>query len=361
MDIEALLTLLTVPGVGLVRARRLIDHFGSPENTLRAGMKEIRAVTGIGPETVESFSNADHKSAARQLRLMEDYGAAVITLWDDNYPVLLKEIFDPPLILFVDGDVGALSQKSFGIVGTRNPSQYGRSQTESIASELAGRGYCIVSGMARGIDSMAHKAALEAGGSTVAVLGCGLDVAYPRENSGLKKRITENGAVISEFPFETPPEAKNFPRRNRIISGLSMGTLVIEAGYKSGALITAAYASDQDREVFALPGDVTRVQSGGCNRLIRNNTAALITSAADISEAMGDAGRNSRQSVLLEVPPDLKGSKLSVYNSLNHNPIYIDDIALKLNMNTSEVLTVLLEMEMDGHVKSLPGKNYVRA
>lgn len=361
MDLQALITLLDVPGVGIVRAKKLIDRFGSPENVLNASVKELQTVADIGPGTAAAFAGADSKSAEHQLNIMCDYGAAAITFWDDNYPPLLKEVYDPPLILFVDGDADVLTKKSVGVVGTRNPSQYGRNQTRAIVSELAKEGYSIVSGMARGIDSEAHKAALDNGGPTVAVLGCGLDVVYPRENKDLKRRIAENGAVVSEFPFETPPEARNFPRRNRIISGLSLGTLIIEAGYKSGALITAAYASDQNREVFALPADVTRAQGSGCNRLIRKSTAALVTTAADIIESLGGSADKGKQSALFEIPPDLKGARLEVYNCLDNGPVYIDEIALKLKKNTSEILTILLDLEMDDHVKSLPGKNYVRA
>jgi len=361
MDLQALITLLKVPGVGIVRDKKLIDHFGSPENVLNAGVKEIQSVANIGPGIAAAFAAADSKFADLQLNSMKDHGAAAVTFWDDNYPLLLKEVYDPPLILFIDGDVEILAKKSLGVVGTRNPSQYGRNQTRAIVSELASGGFSIVSGMARGIDSEAHKAALDQGGTTVAVLGCGLDVVYPRENKDLKKRIAEKGAVVSEFPFETPPEAKNFPRRNRIISGLSLGTLVVEAGYKSGALITAAYASDQNREVFALPADVTRAQGSGCNRLIRKSTAALVTTAADIIESLGGPAEKGKQSALFEIPPDLKGARLKVYNCLDNEPVYIDEIALSLKKNTSEILTILLDLEMDGHVKSLPGKNYVRA
>lgn len=361
MDLEALITILKVPGVGIVRAKALVDHFGSPENVLNASIKEIQSVGNIGPGTAEAFAAADSISASSELKLMNDYGAKALTFWDDNYPPMLKEVYDPPLILYVDGDVEILAKKSLGVVGTRNPSQYGRKQTRAIVTELVREGYSIVSGMARGIDSEAHRTSLDQGGATVAILGCGLDVVYPRENRELKKLIAENGAVVSEFPFKTPPEARNFPRRNRIISGLSLGTLVVEAGYRSGALITAAYASDQNREVFALPADVTRVQGSGCNRLIKKNTAALVTTAADIIESLGGTSEKGKQSALFEIPPDLKGAWLEAYNCLDNEPVYIDDIALKLEKSTSEILTILLDLEMDGHVKSLPGKNYVRA
>ncbi len=359
--IRSLLTLQRLPGIGVVRAKKLIDHFGGAEKVLQADAKAWAEVDKIGAKTAGGMLLPDYDYADKQLEKLLKYGAEVVSLWDDEYPALLKQIYDPPLLLFYEGTLEILKRDCFAIVGTRSPSQYGINLTKSISGGLAQRGFCIVSGMARGIDSEAHKAALAAEGTTAAVLGCGIDVVYPRENSKLKKQIAEKGVVLSEFPMETIPEGQNFPRRNRIIAGLSVGTLVAEAGLKSGALITAAYAIDQNREVFALPGDVIRSTSQGCNRLIKNQTAALASCAEDILEALGKTTKEGKTAAAVKPEPNLKGTPLALYNLLSLEPIYIDDLAQKMNLTTSEVLTVLLEMEMDGIVKSLPGKYYVRS
>jgi len=350
-----------MPGIGVVRAKKLIEHFGGVEKVLQADAKAWAEVDKIGAKTASGMMLPDYDYADKQLEKMLKFGAQVVGLWDEDYPALLKEIYDPPLVLFYEGTLEALKRDCFAIVGTRTPSQYGIALTKSLSGGLAQRGFCIVSGMARGIDSEAHKAAMAAEGTTAAVLGCGIDVVYPQENSKLKKLIAEKGIVLSEFPMGTSPEGQNFPRRNRIISGLSVGTLVAEAGLKSGALITAAYAADQNREVFALPGDVTRTTSQGCNRLIKTQTAALASCADDILEALGKTAQVGKTVTSTKPEPELKGTPLIIYNILSLEPIYIDDLAQKMNLTTSEVLTVLLELEMDGIVKSLPGKYYVRS
>jgi DNA processing protein len=244
-------------------------------------------------------------------------------------------------------------------VGTRKPSHYGITQTGSIARELAQKGITVISGLARGIDSEAHKGALEGGGITVAVLGCGLDINYPRENKNLCQSILEQGAVLSEFYFGTPPESKNFPRRNRVISGLSSGVLVTEAGERSGALITAAYGIDQNREVFALPGNVDRVQSKGCHNLIKSGRAHLITCAHDILEILNtqlDLKFDKTPPPEIHLPKELE----KLYHSIDTEPMYIDEIALKAELSSSETLTKLLELEMMDLIKQLPGKWFQR-
>lgn len=356
MDIRAILTLLSVPGVGPVNGRKLIEHFGSAEKVLSAGVDTISRVEGFGEKRAKGFEQVSYDFADKQLEAVGKHSGKIVSLWDEDYPKLLKEIYDPPLILFYEGNLDALKGDCFAIVGTRTPSPYGKILTKEISAGLAGKGFCIVSGMARGIDTEAHRGAMNAGGVTAAVLGCGLDVVYPRENSKLKKDIVEKGVVITEYPYGTPPDGGNFPRRNRIISGLSVGILTAEAGLKSGALITAAYAADQNREVFALPGDVNRISSQGCNRLIRNQTALLISGPEDILESLGRGGKPN--TALFKEEPALKGIQLAIYKCLSGEPIYIDNIAMQISMNTSETLTALLEMEMDDLVKSLPGKYY---
>ncbi len=359
MNTEALLTLLTAPGIGPNRARKLVEHFGSPETALEASPQEISRVEGLSLQIAEALKEADRDEAARQLDEARRFGAKTVTLWDEEYPRLLKEIYDPPPALFVEGDLKRLTEPVFAIVGTRTPTEYGASHTRSIAGGLASRSFTIVSGMARGIDTEAHKACLEAGGVTIAVLGCGLDITYPRENKALRARIAESGAVITEFPFGTEPTGHNFPRRNRIISGMSAGTLVVEAGDRSGALITARYAVLQNREAFALPGNADRPQSRGCNALIRAGHAQLAASEADILEAL-----KIQLALKIDIQepkkPKIKGDKLKVYNVINTDPVYIDDIAQAAGMNPSETLTILLELEMSGYISEVAGKRYRR-
>ena len=361
MNLTALLTLLSAPNIGPVRARKLIEVFGSPEAVLAAGKTEIATVPGIGLKIAESFSQVEPNFAEQQLKETEKHGAKIVTYWDDDYPPYLKEIYDPPLALFVQGELECDGNPCLAVVGTRKYSQYGRNCTENIVAGLIQNGFTIVSGMARGIDGLAHQTALAEGGKTVAVLGCSLDVVYPIEHKKLKEQIAQNGAVISEFPFTTEPEGVNFPRRNRIISGLSRGTLIIEAGEKSGALITAAYALDQNREVFALPGDINRRQSEGCNQLIKTGKAALVTSAKDILDAF-QIQLHLPLEVLNEVKePELDGAQKKIYQALTLEPIYIDDLALAVQINPSDVLTILLDLEMSGYIKQVPGKRFIRA
>jgi DNA processing protein len=337
----------------------LIAHFGSPEAVLQANPREIAELSGLGIKTAEAFNSIDRNETNSQWQKLQDTGAQCLTFWDEDYPVHLKEIYDPPLILFYQGDLQVLQTPCIAIVGTRSPSEYGLTHTKSIAGGLAQQGITVISGMARGIDSSAHKGALEVGGRTVAVFGCGLDITYPSENKKLREKIVDQGAVISEFLFGISPDGKNFPRRNRVISGLSLGTLVVEAGEKSGALITAAYAIDQNREVFALPGDVHRMQSRGCNHLIKTGRAMLISSEMDILEAL--RVQTSLKFEMEKIPePELSPEQRKIYEQLSLEPLYIDDLATAVQMNSSEVLTILLQLEMEGVIKQVPGKRFVR-
>jgi len=361
MNIRDLIALLNISGIGPSRARRLIDHFGSPAQAMSASLKDISQVQDIGPKTAQNIveSSPDYNFADEQIKKAKDSGAKIMTYWDEDYPPLLKAIFDPPLLLFIEGDTSIISAPAIAVVGTRLPSQYGAAQTRKIVAGLVGSGLTIISGMARGVDSIAHKAALESGGKTAAVFGCGLDKTYPPENEKLRKDICENGAVITEFPFGTMPNAPNFPQRNRIISGLSLGTLVIEAGEKSGALITAKYALDENREAFALPGDVNRPQSNGCNKLIREAGAMLVSSHEDILRALEP--KLQLKSKPQETPNlSLSGAQLKVYEQINYEPIYIDDLAQNAKISLVEVTTILFELIMMDAVRELQGKRYVR-
>ncbi len=350
---------MSITGVGPLRARNLIGRFGSPEAVLDASRSELLKVDSIGETTADSILQADKSAADKQLEKAEKIGASIITLWDKNYPPQLKEIYDPPIALFIKGDILEDDQQSVAIVGTRRPSNYGRVACRKIAGGLAARGITVVSGMARGIDSIAHRAALEAGGRTIAVLGSGLDVVYPPENDKLMAKIISQGAVISEFLFGTKPDPQNFPTRNRIISGMTLGTLVVDAAEKSGALITAAYAIDQNREAFAVPGNIDNPSSGGVNKLIKSGHAALITSEEDIINILKHKLK-LKDVDHAEPEPELTGELLELYRLISHEPLYIDEIAKKMNRNMPETLTLLLQLEMSNYIRQIPGKKFVR-
>jgi DNA processing protein len=291
----------------------------------------------------------------------------------EKYPPLLKQIPDPPLVLYVRGDVGALSRYAVAIVGTRRPTAYGGQVAQRLARDLAGRQLVIVSGLVRGIDSAAHRGALEAKGTTVTVLGSGIDVIYPRENKRLAEQVVECGALISEFPPGTSPAPENFPIRNRIISGLSLGVLVVEAAEYSGSLITARLAVEQNREVFAVPGNITSAQSFGPNHLIKQG-AKLVDEWMDVleefpadirmqllppAEASDEAAAESRTGSLFErsLTPDQK----VVFDVLRADaPLFVDAILTSVQIPQPRVMAVLLELEMAGVIRQLPGKNFIR-
>jgi DNA processing protein len=292
----------------------------------------------------------------------------------DEYPALLKQIADPPLVLYVRGDATILSRHAVAVVGTRCPTAYGSSVAHRLAADLAQRGVVIVSGLARGIDSAGHRGALEAQGKTVAVLGCGVDVTYPRENKRLTDQIVASGAVISEFPIGTSPQPENFPIRNRIISGLALGVVIVEAAEYSGSLITARLASEQDREVYAVPGNITAAQSFGPNLLIKQG-AKLVDNWMDVFEEFPAAVRaqllppakrtelEGRTQPLFEAgsASGLSADQKAVYNVLRTDQAaFIDSIFGQTSLPQPRVLSALLELEMNGMVRQLPGKNFIR-
>jgi len=355
------LTLLMVPGIGPARYKTLIEHFGSPEKALKASLGALTALPRMDHKTAVAVRNyRDAPEIKRQVTAIERHCVQVITLWDEGYPELLKEIHDPPSLLFVLGGFHTSDAQSIAIVGTRHATSYGRAMTEQIAGGLAQRGIPIVSGMARGIDSIAHRAALTRGGRTLAVLGCGVDVIYPPENRTLKEQIVEAGAVLSEFPMGTAPEASNFPRRNRIISGLSVGTIVVEAGEKSGALLTANYALEQNREVFAVPGSANAFKSRGTNNLIKRG-AKLVQTVDDVLEELeGPLGGWTPPAPLSPVPDTLPPQEKALLDLLSAQPKHIDLLSEEMHLSSSELLTLLLSLELQGLIRQLPGKRFVR-
>ncbi len=290
---------------------------------------------------------------------LEEQRTEVLCFTHEEYPALLKEIYDPPVVLFYRGRLELLNKEAFAVVGTRRPTRYGRNAAAHLTAELVQAGLVIVSGMARGIDTVVHQTVLEHGGDTIAVLGCGVDRVYPAENRELHHAVGERGLLLSEYPPGTEPEAGNFPRRNRIISGLSRGVLVVEAAERSGALITAWLALDQNREVFAVPGPIFAQASQGTNNLIRQG-AKLVTRAEDILEEfetfrLGKSKAQTRLSIALPM------EQQQVWDKLSENPIHVDDLAEELGISTFTLLGTLLEMELAGLVKQLPGKQFVRS
>lgn len=287
----------------------------------------------------------------------------VVTLHDPRYPELLKQIPDPPSMLYVQGDVSLLSQWQIALVGSRNPSASGRDTSYEFSRYLAGGGITITSGLAMGIDAAAHQGALAAGGKTIAVIGTGLDRVYPAKHRDLAHDIAKNGTIVSEFPLGTPPRAENFPRRNRIISGLSLGTLVVEAAIRSGSLITARMALEQGREVFAIPGSIHNPLARGCHQLIREG-AKLVETANDILEELG-AMAGVQAFVEAEQSQSALSSELDsdyqmLFKYLGYDPIQIDDLIERCELTADAVSSMLLLLELQGEIESLPGGRYVR-
>jgi len=360
-DLYSILSLVSVPGLGPHRIRSLVGHFGSSQAVLNAGIKELSQVENIDEKIAHNIKRkVDHAFANHQLSLIEKHKIKLITYWDKEYPAILRKIYDPPVLLYVKGSLWEDGENGIGVVGTRTASQYGRWVAERFGEDLARVGVTVVSGMARGIDSCAHRGAIKGGGKTVAVLGCGLDIIYPPENQKLYEQIAENGAVISEFPIGTEPVSAYFPRRNRIISGLSLGTVVVEAGGKSGALITAYMALDQGREVFAVPGSIRSFRSKGTHKLIKEG-AKLVENVedilAEIPELKVNKERKEKRGDLVKL---LSDKEKILWEVLSEEPLHIDKIALDAKMETSETLALLLSLELKNFVKQLSGMMFVR-
>ena len=366
------LTLSLVPGVGATYFIRLLARFSTPTQVLAASEGALAEV--VGPKLAQRIGNyREVVDLEGQLKGLAAYGADLITMDDTAYPPLLAEIYDPPLALFERGKLTEADGCSLAIVGTRKPSAYGETMAERLAGELAARGVTIVSGLAAGIDTAAHRGALDRGGRTIAVLGCGVDIVYPAQNADLMHAIMQQGAVLSSFPMGVKPSRGHFPFRNRIISGLSLGVLVVEAPPGSGALITAHNASDQGREVFALPGQVGNRNSLGPHSLIRAG-AKLVESVEDI---LVELNLPAAQRQAPETPPDtgleapaqaaprparpsprLEGMEQEVYGVLAPEGSFVDEIALACRIPVSEALSTLTMLELKGAIRQLSGKRF---
>lgn len=350
-----------VPNIGDVYAKALINHFGSASAVFAASKKDLHALEGMGAIRaggIKKFQN--FKRAKDEILFIEKYKITPLFITDPNYPQRLLNCYDSPLMLYFKGNTNLNSSKIIAIVGTRNNNEYGKNICEKLVEELAGEDVVVVSGLAFGIDSIAHKAAIKNDVKTIGVMAHGLDMVYPSQNTGLAKQMISNGGLLTEFPSQTKPDRQNFPSRNRIVAGISDAIIVIESGLKGGSLITAELGNSYNKDVFAYPGRVNDTKSEGCNFLIKNNKAALITCANDILENMGWKNKKKvspkkQRELFIELNPD---EKIIVDILQEQEQVHIDEIYLKSKLNSSAAAAALLMLEMQNIVTSLPGKLY---
>ncbi|HTG02066.1 MAG TPA: DNA-processing protein DprA [Nitrospirota bacterium] len=353
------IALNNVPGVGRATFRKLVKRFGSPEQALRAPAAELAEMDGLPAKVAAAIASFDgYREAEQELARAREAGVAIITADDAAYPENLRAVPDAPLYVYLLGSMLPADRDAVAIVGTRRPTFYGKYTARKIAADLAAAGITIVSGMARGIDTEAHRGALAAGGRSIAVLGCGIDTAYPPENRGLMQELVRSGAVVTEYAFGTKPEAGYFPARNRIISGLSCGTVIVEATGDSGSLITAQYSLEQQRYVFAVPGNIVSAASRGANSLIKKG-ALLVESAADILAGLGRGSAGQRQRAARPLP-ELTASEHDVLRRLTDEPKHIDLLLNESSLAPGALGGVLMNLELKGLAKQLPGKYFVR-
>ncbi|MBL7071937.1 MAG: DNA-protecting protein DprA [Candidatus Omnitrophica bacterium] len=362
VNIEDLILLNQIDGLGFIRLKELLDVFQSTSAILKAGSDELLEVSGIDGTLADKIPALNKKGLSDELRLIKDAGVKLVSVFDSDYPENLRKIYSPPILLYVLGDMKREDSDAVAIVGTRQPSRYAVSMCEKIAYQLASMGMTIVSGFARGIDTTAHKGAVKAG-RTIAVLGSGLNFVYPSENMGLVKGICEQGAVISEFAMNTSPYKANFPRRNRVICGLSLGVLVVEASKRSGSLITAGFALNENRELFAVPGQAGSARNEGSNNLIREG-AKLVEGAEDIVVEIQNSLRHKKSGIaragyVIKSDRVLTDEEKLVTGQLSDEPLYIDELVKKSGISPGRINRALLSLELKKVVRELPGKNFI--
>ncbi|HLZ11891.1 MAG TPA: DNA-processing protein DprA [Candidatus Acidoferrum sp.] len=359
------MALTLTPGIAARLSARLLKEFGSPEDVFRAPLRRLEACNIPAPSAQAIVKKDSFKRAEKDLANLRKVAAARVINWTEpEYPQTLLQIYDPPVMLYVRGNSQILNAPSLGIVGTRKPTLYGSQMAERLGRDLAARGIVIVSGLARGIDAIAHQGALAVGGRAIGVLGTGIDVCYPKENKKLYEKVLENGTILSEFPMGTHPSPENFPIRNRIVAGMPLGAIIVEGAQYSGSLITARLAMDFGREVFGVPGNVTQPVSFAPNQLIKQG-AKLVTCAEDVIEELPTPVRAALTQIVqpetgqanLLIAASLNPSEKKLYEMLSPDePQPIDDIVERSGLNSSEVLTTLFDLEMKGIVRQLPGK-----
>ena len=345
-----------VKGIGAVRFKALLDYFGDARTAWQASPQALQAA-GLSPKLVENLLKIRSQVSLELVwERMQTQGINILTWEDENYPRRLKDIDQPPPVLYLRGDLTPGDEWAVAIVGTRRITSYGRQVTEEVASTLARNGVTVVSGLARGVDAVAHQAALNAGGRTLAVLGNGVDRIYPPENRRLAEQIISQGALISDYPLGTPPAGTNFPPRNRIISGLALAVVVVEAGLDSGALITSTFAVEQGRDVFAVPGSILAHQSKGTNRLIQDGAHPLLD-PQEILEVLNLTMVTEHRSARLVLPTD--STEAQLLQILSSEPLHVDDIHAKTDMPIEKVSATLAMMELKGMVRQVGGMHYV--
>jgi DNA processing protein len=356
-DLRYWMALSMLQDVGPVLSKKLLSVFETPEKIFDAEVADLLSIEGIGINRAKNIKEFPFwKNVEKHVRILEKKDIKIVDINSPSYPEMLRQAEDAPVVLYAKEDFQSNDRYAIAIVGSRKPTPYGISAAENISGELASMGFTIVSGMARGIDSLSHKGALRAGGRTIAVLGSGLDVPYPAENKGLMDKIVGSGYVVSEFPPGTPPDKENFPRRNRIISGLSFGVLVIEATADSGSLITAGYALEQGREVFAVPGNITSPTSVGTNELIKRG-AILTRKADDIVGELAPVLKGfirSKEKTKMEITDEEK----KICSLLTGEPRHVDNISRESGLPTPEVLEILLRLELKGAIRQITGNGF---
>jgi len=367
-DRDALIILNMISGIGSARLEALLARFNSPASVFQASLRELESIHRIGPSVAEKILNwKEDVDFEKEMTLAERGGVKIITRLDPEFPEILKEIYDPPICLYVRGELPDLNQRSVAIVGSRRMSNYGRRMARHFAESAAYADWTVISGLAYGIDAVAHQACLDAGGKTVAVLGGGLARIHPQEHIPLARDIINSGAVISEFPMEFPPSRQSFPRRNRIVSGLSQAVLVVEAGVSSGALITANIALEQNRNLYAVPGQADQPQAKGCHLLIKDG-AKLTETFEDIMEDSEflpgfcfPSSRKSRTEASQETEAEYEAcseEEQKILKVLADGDCPIDSIAIQTNLPAGALLSTLMKLEMKKRIKQLPGRHY---
>ena len=359
------LALYHAQGIGPATYHRLLEIFTEPANVLNAGSAQLHQF-GLSDSTIKTLRQPDIGAIERDLEWQAKPGNRIMTCKDSDYPALLQEISDPPPLLYLHGNVEVLQEMQLAMVGSRNPTAAGRQTATDFARHLSAAGLVITSGLALGIDAAGHEGALDAGAPTVAVMGTGLDRVYPARNRDLARQIAEAGVLVSEFPPGTPPRAENFPRRNRVISGLSLGTLVVEAAIRSGSLISARYALEQGREVFAIPGSIHNPLARGCHHLIRQG-AKLVETAQDIMDELGTiatafnpGATPARSATARETSPQLPDDYAQLLESIGFENTSVDMLVKTTHLTPAEVSSMLLQLEMNGYIAANHGGFYNR-
>ena len=360
---EAYLALNLLPKIGPVRVRRLLEVFGSPERILSATTGEILRVEGFGRELAETLHGWESSiDLSRELRRIAEMELTVLTQEDALYPFLLKQIHAPPLVLYVWGELLEKDRNALGVVGSRQATPYGLEVARKMSFQLAYAGFTVVSGLARGIDTAAHEGALASKGRTIAVIGAGMGQLYPPENMGLAERISKQGAVITEFPVDYPPDRQSFPLRNRIVAGWCSGLVVVEAPVRSGSLITANQAVEMGRAVYAVPGNIDRPTSAGCNKLIQQG-AKLVTDGGDILDdlmSLFPTAPRAPKVAEAALPINMSADEEAVFAALGTEQSHIDQITARCGLSSATVSSTLMRLEMKRLVRPLPGLRYVK-